>query len=1242
MGMDLDAIPAGLLANYFGSATHAGLRLRDFDKHGQISKRLRRLDPIAAARSFGSLLLHPALQPHTVRIEVLAQLAVATGTGPGRLDGATLRTSYNLLEDGWAGRMEDPPEDVFVAAVRCRAGNFRVIEGMWEGGGFYLQRIVDLVEALPAGRLPDDLRAAALAMLRLSELICERAKLRRWQAGGMDLRDSIDVRTADKLLAGRGRLRFSLDDLRAAGIEPGALAPFMFDMAEAPALLDAPLAGSALERRPIVYDGRHWHVILPTALGAAIRMAVIEATRDSGLADAFNRALANGYGRLWHDTLHWGGRARLQFAREGDAYWAEHSGEIDRGLHLHFVFVTDGLDDYEQAGFEGINTSATPEGMDRRIAAAWDRAQGPDYRGGLTLIVGCGVGRGAAYACGDRETPGWRVEFASAYDLHTLIGLPGFDPLTLWRLLDQRDEAQRLGLDLMNVNGLINLVGWSRQLDGHVVPHGQLPDDGQPVAMLAVDQTALRQVRIDVSRATDAQVAYDVNGRPLRIRRDFHDTFAEDAESWVYGSEDPGASGMPMSVFLTGRRAWWGDLLVPHEVGGGMAYERWKTVQLWLARAAPVLDALPELPEGAVQWTACFEGAIADGPARSDRLDFAAARAELTVDVTGSVVRTTASPRFEQAWLNEENVAERALVAAFVDGVAELAGGADEVQCARWVDAIVRHPMAKQQHGFMARGFRDWVRGAIGGLPLLTTREDDAASRLGLGWKVRERGAGAWIEGKADCCAFLRDLVRRIEDELCAALRGYDRRAMIEQLLLNGERVAQDREMWNRTATSNIALRNDRAAALDTLRHHQFKLNAAGIASRLLIEIAVCECPLTGGIVSGKLELSWLMARILLVHSFGGWSDAIHWDAMQPKLRVTPLGDVHGNFDWHDEIAQPFSEQVADERTEDAVADYAKNLEELPINPTASFGVEFDAACCEQLGVTLQQTRVFIEHLENRGRRQGQAIIDMTLDDLRRFEIDDQVVDGEPARKLVEALTMTPRVSWRDVPVGCQPKDGFPWRFRRRLSLLRRPLVALGDADGTILVAPGLVRDALGYMLSNYWTGDFPQEQLTPLMRGWRGKAVAKRGLALATEVAAALGSVGWTTWIERQVTELLRQGFDRDYGDVDVLARRGGRVIAIECKDLQYAKTHGEVAGQVRDYRGEERDGKGDDLRKHLDRMDVLRAHLPALGRFVGLAELAEVESHLVFRSPTPVIFALGRSQHDVRASILDDVAKI
>src|SRR3546814_3106540 len=114
--------------------------------------------------------------------------------------------------------------------------------------------------------------------------------------------------------------------------------------------------------------------------------------------------------------------------------------------------------------------------------------------------------------------------------------------------------------------------------------------------------------------------------------------------------------------------------------------------------------------------------------------------------------------------------------------------------------------------------------------------------------------------------------------------------------------------------------------------------------------------------------------------------------------------------------------------------------------------------------------------------------------------------------------------------------------------------------------------------------------------------------------------------------------------GDVDVLAwHPDGRVLAIECKDVQYRKTYGEIAEQLADFRGEMRsNGKPDYLLKHLHRMEKISEHLEAVATFTGLASVSRVECHLMFRNPVPMEFALAKLAEKVKVSRFDRIGEI
>jgi hypothetical protein len=109
-----------------------------------------------------------------------------------------------------------------------------------------------------------------------------------------------------------------------------------------------------------------------------------------------------------------------------------------------------------------------------------------------------------------------------------------------------------------------------------------------------------------------------------------------------------------------------------------------------------------------------------------------------------------------------------------------------------------------------------------------------------------------------------------------------------------------------------LALHEDKEATLQAIAKHEAQLNGVFQSSRLMVEFALCECLQNGGREPSQLDMSRIMAKLVMITGMGGWSDAIHWDAMEPRVRVTPLGDIHANFTFHDEVIAPYARMGSD------------------------------------------------------------------------------------------------------------------------------------------------------------------------------------------------------------------------------------------------------------------------------------------------------------------------------------------
>lgn len=1237
--------------------------LTDLAEQGvRLRRRLRGLNGFEAAATLGGLLTEPRLQGQVLRLELLVHFAAAEAVG-------TRRISYSALKDAFAssgelaGVFEDPPESPFVELIRTPRGGFRILPGINEASGFWLQRVMNVVETTPNLPAYNAIRDSLHALLVLSEAVCDRAGLRRYHPGA---ETSVADLPHDLALAGpvlRDRMAFTLEELEALDLTLDSLAPFILAPEDRARVLDGDFGGTELERRPLALEnGRLW-MLLPTAVSTAIRRAVVETIGSGDLREPFGRALAAEYADMFQALRLLGGRRLdgLRLVKTKGGRIGSASVDVDRGRYVQFVFVCDDLTDFENTALArpGGNPMAAAEPIDDMIRQGVETVSArPDFVAGLILVVGCGVGRPTMMGFGGPDDSRFRTRSLSAADLETMNWMRGFNLLSLFRLLDAEEALKRAGARLFNVNGLLNLLGWMREHEGHLAPHGEIEDDmvGEDGPLiLMVHLNAQKVLRTEALNAWDPHVEVDTEGRAWPVRREGLALHAEDRDQPTYMVE----AAPPRSVCVTPTRSWWASSDAEDQPDAQMAHQRFRVVHLWLSRAAPVLDdAFPTLPPGPIEWRADFEAELVQGSQPRPVIDFAEACAAITAsaDPAGPRVLTRASARWEDAHPQVENVAERALVDSLVRATAALAGETlSEPRRADIVQRIVPDGAMRQQHAFRSPTFRDMVRRGLKDPVAVIELEDDATSRLGLGWRARDRSEGSTLRGKPECCDFLNRLVTALETELLEALASFNRRSMLTGLLRNHEGAARETAQWRRTASAVLALHEDKATTTTEILEREAKLNAVALTSRILMEFAMCACPVDGGRAPGDLDLSRLMSLAALIFHSGGDSDAIRWDVMEPFIRITPLGDVHANRAFSETVIEAFAKQTAGIRLQEAIEaypDYVRDAtspapepddDDLEAQPNAASEqeeTEFEAAIVEAFGADLGHLNALLGHLETLGYEADSAVLSLPMS--RLTAVDDPKVDPRNIEALVAGMTFEPRANWRDIPDGYEPRDIQPWRFRRRLTVLRKPFLRIGDGpDPELIVAPAMVREAIRYMLNNYRRGDFHDSQLGPGMRRWKARIADRRGARFTAVVAEALSEQGWTVETEVKMTKLLKRSLDRNYGDIDVLAwdHRTGRVLIVECKDVQYRKTFGEVGEQLADFRGETRaNGKGDYLRLHLDRVEVARQAIDEVADSLKLPN-PRIESHLVFRNPVPMAFALDHMRALVTLWTLDEV---
>lgn len=583
------------------------------EKNKEFITTLRRFHPVKSAIAFGSLLTQKELQPNCLRLEILVHLCIAYGNGSCTVTTSLLRDGFNVIGNTY-GHLEDPPEDIFVGNIYSRRGNYRVLEGLWESATFYLQRLINMVDDLPEEEpFFQHISKSVHALLKLSDIVCERANLKRNDYEDNKKSSALSGHIARKHHELSSLLTFTIEQLESSGINIDNLSPFIYRPEQRNKILTQEFSHTDVERQPLVWHENKIFLILPTAVTLTVRRFIIESLGTGQNRNIFIDHLSREYFKEFAQTPLLGERcAPLPFVQKEWGTISFMTTEVDSGRFANFVFFLDTLEDFATNGFSGPYTGN--EQFENEIIHTIESLEAhaekkKGFRDGITLIIGCGVGRGSNFGLPSGKNPRWKREMLSAPDLCTLSWTKEMEPLHLWRIFEMKNTLKKNNVFLRNMNGLLNLFAWANSQDGHLIPHADIPPDSLGKVMnLVIPQNGLAELRHDVVTTYDCHAEQFIDGTWKVVRTEGRSAFEEDKEQPVYCCIDSLRGGNITGACITPQRVWWFELASPDETLNTISYGRWEMVRTWASKAVSHLDESfgEALGKNAILWRCVF------------------------------------------------------------------------------------------------------------------------------------------------------------------------------------------------------------------------------------------------------------------------------------------------------------------------------------------------------------------------------------------------------------------------------------------------------------------------------------------------------------------------------------------------------------------------------------------------------------------------------------------------------------
>jgi hypothetical protein len=1217
---------------------------------------LESFDRQISAKLIAGLLVNPLFHANTLRIETLLQEIIVTCAGNRVPTSADLKYWLNEFPEVKRVRhLEDPVEDTFAEPIFTEWGSFRIYGGIWEDSAFYLQRVLNVVQNIPKTLGTDSLMGPIRSLLVLSEAIASRNATRINQLSPNSDKEQLNIPNRQVIEKYALSLTFSPSDLDSLGLDKSQLKTFTskknlnsFDADDRTSLLTTFL------HAPLVQFNDDLVVIFPTALSWAIRLHCFGWLAQRKLIESFQKQFVIEYVGLIRNMRSSGRyipyenplRAQLKHS----AYLVEYLTEFETGRYLHTVIKVSTISQFSADHIETPPSDAQELGdeIDRRISNAREKVKElPNFKEGLSLIVMCGFGQANAMGLRDHGVS-WMVCPLTAEDLETIAWTGEADEKTIWRFVRHEDRLYSMGVEFINLNGLLNLYGWWVSRKHQLIP-GPVQIGSQTKQIIHIPTDCIGKVRRRKRAIVDSRLVRFIDGSFKEIRRrNLSVFFKSDMARRLYHSYTDANRHRLVGCALVKRRTFW-VTIKDEEKLSPQALQTVDALLEWVGRIANLAnqgkirpDAEPMLfriTNVTTQDRIPLDVVPESLPQFDDLVHYAVNHEQRTVELSLTI-------SFFVNLRRVANTSEKALVTASLNGLFQIDGlQRNEKQIQRLVSLVVPNDDARHMHAFQAKSFREQLSFYRDDYEAI---DNSDASMLRIGLGHIGSALSARLSGKSTCTDFLRKLVRAQYDLLRKDLARFNRRILIVWFFQNIEGIASDMARWNRTARAVLNLHHNQAEVYQGKAEHFYSLYAAQVASRLLIEIGCCECTATNGLEIASLDASPLMARISLIFHLGNISDGIEKEIIEPEIQVTPSGDVRTVTDFQDQV---LSEMIRDaeesdmkSKSDDYDEYFINNQSTSDPNSRATFPPGFAEAFRAETTIDISDLPRFLELVEDIGANREEAVYEIRLSELTN-STKGGLLSKEKILAFVGLFSLEPRASWETLPEGYSTRDLNPWLFRRRLSLYFKPIVRLDtSSDPSMIISPGFLVDAFNYVLGLYSICGIEEERCKSAeLKRWIGAERDRRGHTFSRDVSSHLKSVGFETEQEIKISSFIPSSLlDRDYGDIDVLAWSKGSksVFIVECKNLLFAKSFKEIAEQLQDYKGKMRNGKPDSLKRHVDRIRVLQKNLSYLEKRLGIQGL-EIRGCIVFSKNAPMLYQ-AQQQELVKFFSLDQVKSV
>jgi len=1142
-------------------------------------------------KTFAGLTLLPKNHGKNVRLEELSRTSLKSfNDNKQTVSHADLTTFLN--ETYPSHYLEDPVVNLFTDLVTFYGGDYIIFPGITEGGSYVISKLLTAIFNWPGSGIPDGFKNncmhASLLILNLSESIATRLGYNRYQFE--EVKDNlISIPNSTRLEEIKVAVTFSKQEmeklLQAKQISREVLDVFVLDIND-PDLANEHIEESPLLTKPIIHHNGEYIITSPATLSYALVDFIHSEASTSGYLPAVTNAYHN---VIWNYTqLH---LKQLGFLLIEIPAITENSDPMIREAIYRF--------DDDKLAFVQYITSGEETHQERKQQIVNDTLALPEFVGHQFMDVSLisSMGQNLFFAYGRTENSlsiGMPI-----YDFDTLIKLKKHDAIDLWNFANARDnqipDSNMFGVSFLDVfkvykenddsfyvsdddDGVIIRVepGYA----GSLYQKAKLLSDEHSVTRLVEDRLA----NIPVTRKDKYAPIY---------------CFIDELSA---SNLNMAVEGFPLPVWVSPNKNSF-DIL---PAARGLYFEMTDTIAYWLWQCQEFInDNLSLLGHTPIAFKFEFDREEHFNPIERNFERDPELASHFNISIDSNTISISIPAAIIPYLYGADNEGERELVRQLLRGMNLIMEAQKKPKIkAERINQIVdaAAPLGVKKKIFILDSADN----------LLLDSSNLASHRYLQGYNVNTilnsliPGLGnlcppvGEITDKAVKTKLTRDVVMRVLlPMLQTTISQYPNEPLLKRLINLNERLIHKREELRVKTPTRIACFVTQEQQTSDLQGSLAKLNQTTIAVRCLIEHLAAE-PSTGNKIISTTAIDELVAIMNAIIDWGSMGDQIEFDLFEIKMGILPSGRIGTSKELFREIFDPYHASKSKENVSDAQDTFEQVFPQL--NPMEGSNVpeSLDKAFIEEFGVSFSRLCEVVNDLVIIAYSQPDACATMLKKDLF-IEINkhDHTYSEEEFNTAIAYLSLFNRGKVHRVPAGFDNIDISPWRFNRRLSLLRKPLVLVDnpeDPDNPV------VYWGFRQLLSSrmYWYDQCTTNRLRVREDGpvqkVLGKLAQHNGKRLVESVLNEFDTDDLVIDSEVPINPKSDLKNDTDIGDVDVLVLDTSTktVYSLECKSMAPSRNIKEMIGEVDKLFGS--DSEKGWIDKHVDRDSWLKANLNQL----------------------------------------------